>query len=329
MAAERVALAGAGAPLDDLQSARGHRMVVGGALVRAQRGASGGGPCDSRRHARPALADNSRGQRQRRPLLLAHRAGGVPLAYRPAFAVMQGEHLPMPQDRRLDAVTLFERLDVLGEIPVQIPLAERRVVAGQRRQHLQRVPRRGMVGSVRIRRPLVELTVAPPHAHRAEMLGRMRDRRIDAHLIPVRPKERVLMLTPRLPKTMRPHDEGLAAIAPDLGVEVARLVRCQPVALEAPGGDQHVGVPVRGLGFEVARMRRMDVDLRRQSLGNEVLVDKSAGQLEPVRLGDLRIGRQRQDHLQHDLAVAAVLGGLHRVPQRRRVPEHRVRPHGQ
>ena len=95
---------------------------------------------------------------------------------------MQGEHLPMPQDRCLDDVALFERLDVLGEIAVQIPLAERRVVASERRQHLQRVARCGVAlsGVVRIRRPLVELAIPAPHPHRAEMLGRMRDCRIDA-----------------------------------------------------------------------------------------------------------------------------------------------------
>jgi len=73
-------------------------------------------------------------------------------------------------------------------------------------------------------------------------------------------------------------------------------------------------------------MRRVDVELHGQPLGHEVLLGEGAGQLDPVRRGQLAVGRQRQHDLARDLAVLPAFRRLGRVPQHGAVGEPRIGP---
>ena len=75
-------------------------------------------------------------------------------------------------------------------------------------------------------------------------------------------------------------------------------------------------------------MRRVHVELHRQSLGDEVLLGERARQFDPVGVGQLGVRRQRQHDLAGDLRVFPPLGRLRRVPQHRAVGEPPAAPSG-
>src|SRR5271165_3638779 len=79
-----------------------------------------------------------------------------------------------------------------------------------------------------------------------------------------------------------------------------RRVSREMVALDPPRGDQQVGVPVGvvaactlrvTLPFPAVLVWRVDVELRGEALGDEVLLGEGAGQLDPVLDREHRVGR--------------------------------------
>jgi hypothetical protein len=82
----------------------------------------------------------------------------------------------------------------------------------------------------------------------------------------------VLVIAPQFARDLAIGHHGAPAGAAHLGVEVARLLRGELRALDAPRGDQQMRVPVRPLGVRVALVWRMHVELDGKTFGDEVLL---------------------------------------------------------
>ena len=74
-------------------------------------------------------------------------------------------------------------------------------------------------------------------------------------------------------------------------------------------------VPVRALALRLGPVRRVNVELHRQPLRDEMLLGEGAGHRNPVLGCHLPVGRQRQHDLTGDLGILPALGGFGRVPQ--------------
>ena len=282
----------------------------------------------------PRLRDRRRVGECRR-LLRAHRLRGVALGRLAVRAVVQRQRFGMAEHCRLRRSTFAVVGDVLAEMPVEIPLGERRVVPCQRGQHLLGVARRGLIGLTDGLGALDDLRARLAHPHRPDVLLRVRRRRVHPDAQTVLHEIPVLVVAPQLAPGLAVRHHGAPAGAPHLGVEVARLLRGELRALDAPRGDQQMRVPVRPLGVRVALpprlgvVWRVHVELHGKTLGDEVLLGERPCQLDAVLGGDTGVGRQRQHDLAGDLRVLAFLGGLRRVPQHRAVGEPCVRALGQ
>ena len=115
--------------------------------------------------------------------------------------------------------------DVLAEMPVEIPLGERRVVPRQRRQHLLGVARRRLIGLTDGLGAFDDLRARPAHPHRADVLLRVRRRRVHPDAQTVLHEIPVLVIAPQLAPGLAVRHHGAPAGMPHLGVEVARLLR--------------------------------------------------------------------------------------------------------
>ena len=171
---------------------------------------------------------------------------------------------------------------MLAEMPVEIPLGERRVVPRQRRQHLLGVARRRLIGLADDLGAFDDLGAHPAHPHRADVLLRMRRCRVHPDTQTVLQEIPVLMITPQLAPDLAVRHHGAPAGMPHLGVEIARLLRRELRALDAPRGDQQMRVPVRPFGVRLALMRRVHVELHREALGHEMLLGKRPRQGDTV-----------------------------------------------
>ena len=87
-------------------------------------------------------------------------------------------------------------------------------------------------------------------------------------------------------------------------------------------------MPVRALALHVARVRRMHVELNRQTLRDEVLDCETPRQLDPILDRDLGVRRQREHDLAGKLGVLAALRCFGRVPQHGGCAEHALAPSG-
>ncbi len=88
-------------------------------------------------------------------------------------------------------------------------------------------------------------------------------------------------------------------------------------------------MPVRPLALRLRSVRRVDVELHREALGDEMLLREGAHQREPVLCGDLPVCRQCEHDLAGDLGVLAALCRFRRVPQLARLAETLGRAIGQ
>ena len=172
------------------------------------------------------------------------------------------------------------------------------------------------------------------HPHRADVLLRVRRRRVHPDAQPVLHEIPVLVIAPQLAPGLAVGDHGAPAGPTHLRVEVPRLLRGKRLALDPPRGDQQMRVPVRPLGLALSLMWPVHVELHREALGHEVLHGERPRQLDAVLVGQFRIRRQRQHDLAGDLRVLAFLRRLRGIPQHRAVGKPRrgtrraVAPHG-
>ena len=156
----------------------------------------------------------------------------------------------MAEHRRLRGGAFAVVGDVLGQMPVEIPLGKRRVVPRQRGQHLIRVARRRLVGLPERFRAFSGGGVRLAHPHRADVLLRVRRRRVHPDAQPVLHEIPVLVIAPQLAPGLAVGHHGAPAGPAHLGVEVPRLLRREPLALQPARGDQQMRVPVRPLGLD-------------------------------------------------------------------------------
>ena len=323
---ERKALAGAGAALDDLQPARARGVVERRTLILAQR--------FSRQRAslgplRRGLVMARVGQRPRflqsLALLGPHRPRRKAPGRLAGLALKQGKRLLGPEHFPLNAQPLRINDNVLGEIAIEVALRKRRIVAGQRLQHFCRIARGLRIRARDLLRPLVGFALHRPHAQRPDMLLRMRRRGVDPHIDPMRHKIAVLVLPPQLPPLFALRDEAPRARLPDVRRKIARLRRGETIALDAAGRNQKMRVPISALALQIAAMRRVNVELNREPLGDEVLRRERAREFDPVLVRNLRVRRQRHDDFAGDLRILAPLRRLRRVPQGRGVGKFFIR----
>lgn len=135
----------------------------------------------------------------------------------------------------------------------------------------------------------------------------------------------VLKLTPERAPTFGFRHGLLAALhRPDLGVQVTGLGRSEPVARDAAGRDQQMGVNI-----DIAIVGRVDVELYGDTFRDEMLVGELLAHLPPKLDSDLRIAREGQQKLARFLRIFAPLHRLSLVPQDRCVEEALSRTLGQ
>ena len=291
----------------------------GGELVGTQRTALEGlglRPCA---HPARSRGGDLRRIRKRLPFLRAHRLRREAPDGLAGLAIMERQDLAVPEHPPLHGLSLDHVADVLGEVALEIALGEGRVIAGERRQHLV-----GIAGRLRVRArdlvgPPVRLGVGRPHTDRADMRLSDRASHIDADLEPLFGEVAVLQVAPDLaPRLSLAHD-GAPADALDLGLEIPRLLRREPLPFHAPRRDQEMRMPVGALALRIARMRRVHVELNREALRDEVFDGEAPRELDPILRRELRVRRQRQHDLAGKLRVLAPLRRLGRIPQDRRV----------
>ena len=266
---------------------------------------------------------------QRRLLLRPHRPRGEPPRRLPRRPIMQRDQVLAFQHLRLHRGPLRRCRKVFRQMPVEITLGERGVVARERGQHLRGIARRGLVRLTQQLGPLGNPRFGPAHPHRADVLAGMRRDRVHPAIQPVRLEIPVLMVAPQRAPGLPVRHHGAPARAAYLRVQVTRLLRAELLALEPPRGDQQVRVPVRALRLLGTVMRRVHVELHRQTLGDEVLRGKRVGERDPVLNADACVGRQCQHDLARDLRVLAFLGRLRRIPQHRAGAKARIGALGQ
>ncbi len=131
----------------------------------------------------------------------------------------------------------------------------------------------------------------------------------------------VLVIAPQLAPCRTVRHASTPACLAHLRVEVPRLLGRKPVRLDPPRGDQKMRVPVRPLALRLRPVRRVDVELHRKTLGDEMLLREGTHQCEPVLRRDLPVGRQGEHDLAGDLGVLAALCRFRRVPQLARLAE--------
>ena len=242
---------------------------------------------------------------------------------------MERQDLAVPEHPPLHGLPLDQIADVLGEVALEIALGEGRVVPGERREHLV-----GIAGRLRVRPrdlvgPPVRLGVGRPHTDRADMRLRDGASHIDADVEALFGEVAVLQVAPDLaPRLALAHD-GAPADALDLGLEIPGFLRREPLPFHAPRRDQEMRVPVGALALRIARMRRVHVELNRETLRDEVFDGKAPRELDPILRRELGVRRQRQHDLAGKLRVLAPLRRLGRIPQDRRVRELRAGALGQ
>ena len=84
-------------------------------------------------------------------------------------------------------------------------------------------------------------------------------------------------------------------------------------------------VPIGALALQIATVRRVNVELNREPLGDEMLLRERARQFDPVFVRNFGIGRQRHDDFAGDLRILAPLRRLRRVPKSCGVGEFLIR----
>ena len=84
-------------------------------------------------------------------------------------------------------------------------------------------------------------------------------------------------------------------------------------------------VPIGALALQVAPVRRVNVELNRKPLGDEMLTGEGARQFDPILVGNLGVRRQGHDDFAGDLRILATLRRLRRVPQSRGVAKFLIR----
>ena len=173
--------------------------------------------------------------------------------------------------------------DVLGQMPVEIPLGERRVVAasaspapGPDRAPPPRWPGGSFPRVRRSPQSALRIRTGPMCSCACVAVGSTRD------VQPVLEEIPVLVVAPEFAPGLAVGHHGAPAGAAHLGIEVPRLLRREPFALQPPRGDQQMRVPVRPLGLALALMRRVHVELHREALGDEVLLGERSRQVDPV-----------------------------------------------
>jgi hypothetical protein len=143
----------------------------------------------------------------------------------PALPVVQWQGLFMPEHRRLRGGAFGFRSDVLRQMPVEVPLRERRVVPRQRRQHLVGIARRRLVGLTQRFRAFAGRRVRLAHPHRADVLLRVCRCRVHPRVDPMFDEVSVLVIAPQLAPGLAVSHHGTLAGPAHLGIEVARLLR--------------------------------------------------------------------------------------------------------
>ena len=235
---QRVALPRAGPAFHQLQPAIRDRVLERGALVVPQRAPLQRHLLVPGFHAllvpRPG---HRRPVRQRRTLLLAHADGGEASRRLARLAVVQRQHVPVPQHRPLRVRDVpcggrigrpvRPRAKMLGEVAVQLAPGEGGVVPRQRCQYLLRVPRRRLVRRPQRLGPRRRRAVHLAHPHGADVLARVRRRGIHPHPDAVLLEVAVLVRPPCLAPCFAVRHHGAAAGPAHLRVQVARLLPLQ------------------------------------------------------------------------------------------------------
>src|ERR1019366_4570968 len=114
------------------------------------------------------------------------------------------------------------------------------------------------------------------------MLLRMRRHPVDARAQPMGEKVTVLMIAPQSAPFLAFRDKSPRARLPDVRREIARLRRRQMIALDAAGGDEKMRVPIGALALQISPVRRVNVELNREPLGDEMLPRERAREFDAV-----------------------------------------------